>query len=182
MACTWNETNRILPMDDKVVLLCPVVSGKLAIAYNISAPSHNLLDILLLDEQNYNLYSKDNDWGCLSKSLCYFDAANVSSMIEIESKSNQTLFVVISNENLFASVYLNYSISIVLNSKANVSRASNIFLRIAIILFGVTLLLALIGAIVWWRRRLVAARSIAGDTNNVPLITPDGEANEIGEN
>lgn len=114
--CSWNVTQRMLPVDADVVLECSVSSNRrFLVSYSVSSPPASLLDVMLLDEESYQNLTQNDDWDCLqSPKNCLFDTSSVTGVMDFttsSSSTNQTIYFVISNENLIASVNVNFSVS-----------------------------------------------------------------------
>lgn len=172
MAYTRNATNNLLEVDDRIVIPYQMpVHNDVTISFSVSAVSNTLLDILLLDDQNFKAYSDDLNYECLTMALCFADTAAESGEVVLEAQpKNQTIFFIISNENLFKAVSLNYSITILPAQKRS---HSHMLLFISALVVSTILIIG--AAFIWLRyRRRQASHSII-DESNVPLVSAEGE-------
>ena len=166
-ACEWSDSKRSLAADKWIALNCSIQDRvpPWTIHWNISSPRGTLLDVALLDEQNYRKFIVDATWDCLNESLCFFDVSGACGTLTQSSVNGSALYFIVSNENLFQTVVLAYDVVISVAGPKDASEAGLALLGAGTIVLVVTATAA--AAFLLWKKH--RANGPLPDVSLIPL-------------
>lgn len=173
--CEWSAA-AVLLANQRLSFDCDLPAGReTAVSFNVSSYHGTLLDVFLLDQANYNLYTSDFAYSCISPSACFADTARAEGSFSLPaSDMGLTVYFVISNENLFAKANVTYILSLTPGPRSQESTYLTILITI------LCALLALASALfaVWLVRRR-QKRATSHEYSAVPLTEEEQEEEDF---